>query len=94
MQHEFCRIKVNCELKLVFQMTLMSTGLYNEPAGAYLPSILLFIDPAWDSLLLAKRPALLFHQRDDQSPTESSKEWPILTGAIRANQRHWAALCR
>ena len=25
---------------LVFQMTLMSTGLYNEPAGAYLPSIL------------------------------------------------------
>jgi GNAT superfamily N-acetyltransferase len=27
-------------LKLVFQMTLMSIGLYNEPAGAYLPSIL------------------------------------------------------
>src|SRR3984885_13741900 len=34
---EWC---LNCELKLVFQMTLMSTGLYNEPAGAYLPSIL------------------------------------------------------
>jgi hypothetical protein len=31
---------LNCELKLVFQMTLMTTGLYNEPAGAYLPSIL------------------------------------------------------
>jgi hypothetical protein len=31
---------LNCELKLVFQMTLMSTDLYNEPAGAYLPSIL------------------------------------------------------
>jgi predicted N-acetyltransferase YhbS len=34
---EWC---LNCKLKLVFQMTLMSTGLYNEPAGAYLPSIL------------------------------------------------------
>jgi predicted N-acetyltransferase YhbS len=34
---EWC---LNCELKLVYQMTLMSTGLYNEPAGAYLPSIL------------------------------------------------------
>jgi len=34
---EWC---LNCGLKLVFQMTLMSTGLYNEPAGAYLPSIL------------------------------------------------------
>jgi hypothetical protein len=34
---EWC---LNCELKLVFQMTLMTTGLYNEPAGAYLPSIL------------------------------------------------------
>jgi predicted N-acetyltransferase YhbS len=31
---------LNSELKLVYQMTLMSTGLYNEPAGAYLPSIL------------------------------------------------------
>ena len=34
---EWC---LNCELKLVFQMTLMSTGLYNEPVGAYIPSIL------------------------------------------------------
>ena len=34
---EWC---LSCGLKLVFQMTLMSTGLYNEPAGAYLPSIL------------------------------------------------------
>ena len=34
---EWC---LNSELKLVYQMTLMSTGLYNEPAGAYLPSIL------------------------------------------------------
>lgn len=31
---------LNCGLKLVFPMMLMSTGLYNEPAGAYLPSIL------------------------------------------------------
>jgi len=27
-------------LRLVHQMTLMTTGLYNEPAGAYLPSVL------------------------------------------------------
>ena len=27
-------------LKLVMQMTLMTIGLYNEPAGAYLPSVL------------------------------------------------------
>jgi len=27
-------------LKVVQVMTLMSLGLYNEPAGAYLPSIL------------------------------------------------------
>jgi predicted N-acetyltransferase YhbS len=27
-------------LKLVFQMTLMTIGLYNEPNGAYLPSVL------------------------------------------------------
>lgn len=27
-------------LKLVFQMTLMTIGLYNEPAGAYMPSVL------------------------------------------------------
>jgi len=28
-------------LRLVQQMTLMTTGLYNEPQGAYLPSILM-----------------------------------------------------
>ena len=27
-------------LRLVHQMTLMTTGLYNEPIGAYLPSVL------------------------------------------------------
>jgi hypothetical protein len=27
-------------LRLVHQMTLMTAGLYNEPAGAYLPSVL------------------------------------------------------
>jgi hypothetical protein len=27
-------------LRLVHQMTLMTIGLYNEPAGAYLPSVL------------------------------------------------------
>lgn len=27
-------------LRLVHQMTLMTTGLYNEPTGAYLPSVL------------------------------------------------------
>jgi len=26
--------------RLVMQMTLMTIGLYNEPAGAYLPSVL------------------------------------------------------
>ncbi len=31
---------LNAGLRLVFQMTLMSIGLYNEPAGAYLPSVL------------------------------------------------------
>jgi predicted N-acetyltransferase YhbS len=34
---EWC---LNSGLKLVFQMTLMSTGLYSEPSGAYLTSIL------------------------------------------------------
>jgi hypothetical protein len=28
------------DLRLVHQMTLMTIGLYNEPAGAYLPSVL------------------------------------------------------
>ena len=27
-------------LRLVHQMNLMTIGLYNEPAGAYLPSVL------------------------------------------------------
>jgi hypothetical protein len=27
-------------LQLVHQMTLMTIGLYNEPKGAYLPSVL------------------------------------------------------
>ena len=27
-------------LRLVHQMTLMTIGLYNEPSGAYLPSVL------------------------------------------------------
>ena len=38
--HEVFGWCLNCGLKLVFQMTLISIGLYNEPAGAYLPSIL------------------------------------------------------
>jgi GNAT superfamily N-acetyltransferase len=38
--HEVFEWCLSCELELVFQMTLMTTGLYNEPAGAYLPSIL------------------------------------------------------
>lgn len=38
--HEVFEWCLSCELKLVFQMALMTTGLYNEPAGAYLPSIL------------------------------------------------------
>jgi hypothetical protein len=31
---------LDCGLRLVNQRTLMTIGLYNEPAGAYLPSIL------------------------------------------------------
>jgi len=31
---------LNNGLKLVQQLTLMTTGLYNEPAGFYMPSIL------------------------------------------------------
>jgi predicted N-acetyltransferase YhbS len=38
--HEVFEWCLSRDLNLVFQMTLMSTGLYNEPAGAYLPSIL------------------------------------------------------
>ena len=28
------------EMRLIHQLTLMTIGLYNEPAGAYLPSVL------------------------------------------------------
>jgi hypothetical protein len=38
--HEVFEWYLSCKLRLVSQMTLMTTGLYNEPAGAYLPSIL------------------------------------------------------
>ena len=38
--HELFSWCLENRLRLVFQMTLMSLGLYNEPAGAYLPSIL------------------------------------------------------
>jgi hypothetical protein len=39
--HEVFAWSLENGLKLVMQMTLMSTGLYNEPAGVWLPSILL-----------------------------------------------------
>jgi predicted N-acetyltransferase YhbS len=39
--HEVFAWCLDSGLKLVMQMTLMSIGLYNEPAGAWLPSILL-----------------------------------------------------
>ncbi|MDP9498684.1 MAG: GNAT family N-acetyltransferase, partial [Thermoproteota archaeon] len=31
---------LNNGLRLVQQLTLMTIGLYNEPAGSYMPSIL------------------------------------------------------
>ncbi len=34
-----CSLVPRHGLKIVQQSTLMSTGLYNQPAGAYLPSI-------------------------------------------------------
>jgi hypothetical protein len=37
---ELFRWCLNNGLRLVHQMTLMTTGLYSEPAGAYLPSVL------------------------------------------------------
>jgi len=37
---ELFRWCLNNRLRLVHQMTLMTAGLYNEPAGAYLPSVL------------------------------------------------------
>jgi hypothetical protein len=38
--HEVFAWSLDAGLKLVFQMTLMTVGLYTEPAGAYLPSVL------------------------------------------------------
>ena len=38
--HEVFKWCLDAGLKLVFQMTLMTIGLYNEPAGAYMPSVL------------------------------------------------------
>ena len=38
--HELFRWCLNHELRVVQVMTLMTVGLYNEPAGAYLPSVL------------------------------------------------------
>jgi hypothetical protein len=37
---ELLRWCLQHELRIVQQSTLMTIGLYNEPAGAYLPSIL------------------------------------------------------
>jgi GNAT superfamily N-acetyltransferase len=38
--HEVFSYCLDAGLKLVFQMTLMTVGLYNEPAGAYMPPVL------------------------------------------------------
>jgi hypothetical protein len=38
--HELFTWCLEAGLKLVFQMTLMTTGLYSEPNGAYMPSVL------------------------------------------------------
>ncbi|MBL6651593.1 MAG: GNAT family N-acetyltransferase [Reyranella sp.] len=38
--HEVFSWCLESGLKLVFQMTLMTVGLYNEPTGAYMPSVL------------------------------------------------------
>jgi hypothetical protein len=38
--HEVFKSCLEAGLKLVFQMTLMTVGLYNEPTGAYMPSVL------------------------------------------------------
>ena len=37
---EVFRWRLQNDLRLVHQLTLMTIGLYNEPAGAYLPSVL------------------------------------------------------
>ena len=38
--HELFTWCLKAGLRLVYQMTLMTTGLYNEPRGAWLPSVL------------------------------------------------------
>ena len=38
--HELFTWTLNVGLKLTYQMTLMTIGLYNEPTGVYLPTIL------------------------------------------------------
>ena len=38
--HEVFKWCLDAGLKLVAQMTLMTIGLYNEPTGAYMPSVL------------------------------------------------------
>lgn len=38
--HQVFNWCLDAGLKLMFQMTLMTVGLYNEPAGAYMPSVL------------------------------------------------------
>ena len=38
--HEVFAWCLKAKLRLVYQMTLMTTGLYNEPKGAWLPSVL------------------------------------------------------
>jgi hypothetical protein len=38
--HELFAWCLDNKLRLVMQMTLMTIGLYNEPCGAWLPSIL------------------------------------------------------
>jgi hypothetical protein len=37
--HEVFKWSLEAGLKLVFQRTLMTIGLYNEPTAAYMPSI-------------------------------------------------------
>jgi len=38
--HEVFSWALGAGLKLVYQMTLMTTGFYDEPKGTYLPSVL------------------------------------------------------
>ena len=37
--HEVFKWCLEGGLKLVYQMTLMTIGLYNEPNGSYMPSV-------------------------------------------------------